>query len=69
MLRGKHLVILIWTIFYIIGMIGKDKWEIKYTRRGESVESSLIVETDDISKTLDLYSRDRDILFTSVTRL
>ena len=49
-------------------MIGKDKWEIKYTKRGESVESSLIVETDDISKTLDLYSRDRDILFTSVTR-
>jgi len=50
-------------------MIDKDKWEIKYTRRGESVESSLIVDTDDISKTLDLYSRDRDILFTSVTRL
>ena len=48
-------------------MIDKVKWEVRYSRKGESVESSLIVETEDISRTLERFSYDRDIclLYTS----
>jgi len=56
-------------IFYITNMIDKVKWEVRYSRKGESVESSLIVETEDISRTLERFSYDRDIVFNSVTRL
>ena len=58
-------------------MIDNQRWEIKYCEnlvgqdflKEESVESSVIVETDDINFTLEQYARNRSISYISVTRV
>ena len=58
-------------------MIDNQRWEIKYCEnlvgqdflKEESVESSVIIETDDINFTLEQYARNRSISYISVTRV
>lgn len=62
---------------YTNEMIDNQRWEIKYCEnlvgqdflKEESVESSVIVETDDINFTLEQYARNRSISYISVTRI
>ena len=62
---------------YTNEMIDNQRWEIKYCEnlvgqdflKKESVESSVIVETDDINFTLEQYARNRSISYISVTRV
>lgn len=62
---------------YTNEMIDNQRWEIKYCEnlvgqdflKEESVESSVIVETDDINFTLEQYARNRSISYISVTRV